>query len=90
MHSTLSLSLGLLATASLALAEPTVYLIRHGEKPSNGSTGLNAVGFERADCLKTVFGPDSNYDIGYIIAEQPKSGTSNLWLIIGCGIAISS
>lgn len=90
MYSKLSLSLGLLATATLALAEPTVYLIRHGEKPSNGSTGLNAVGFERADCLKTVFGPDSNYDIGYIIAEQPKSGTSILRLIVGCGIAISS
>jgi hypothetical protein len=60
----------LLATASAQ----TVYLIRHGEKPSNGSTGLSAQGVERAQCLRNVFGNSSQYNIGYIIAEKPKSG----------------
>lgn len=76
MYSKLSISFGLLASAALALADSTVYLIRHGEKPSNGGTGLSSVGSERAQCLTHVFGPDSDYNIGYIIAEQPKSGMS--------------
>ena len=63
-----------LALASLVSADPTVYLIRHGEKPGNGSNGLSAAGLERAQCLKNVFGPSSSYDIGYIMAEEPKSG----------------
>jgi hypothetical protein len=54
-------------------ASPTVYLIRHGEKPSSGN-GLNAQGEERAQCLRTVFGASSGYDIQYIMAETPKSG----------------
>ncbi|OJJ50255.1 hypothetical protein ASPZODRAFT_90240 [Penicilliopsis zonata CBS 506.65] len=69
------LSTLLLATA-VAAAEPTVYLIRHGEKPSNGSDGLSAAGLERAECLTHVFGPESDYDIGFIMAEQPKSDGS--------------
>lgn len=63
----------LLAAASLAVADPIVYLIRHGEKPANGSDGLSAAGLERAQCLKNVFGPSSGYDIGHIMAETPKS-----------------
>lgn len=59
-----------------AVAEPIVYMIRHGEKPSDGSDGLSAEGEERAQCLTTVFGPSSSYNIGYILAEQPKSGMS--------------
>lgn len=59
-----------------AVAEPIVYLIRHGEKPSDGSDGLSALGEERAQCLTSVFGPDSSYNIGYILAEEPKSGKS--------------
>jgi hypothetical protein len=58
-----------LATAALA---QTVYLIRHGEKPSDGSNGLSAQGMQRAQCLRNVFGLSSQYNIGYIIAEQPK------------------
>lgn len=65
----------LLAAASLAVADPIVYLIRHGEKPSNGSDGLSAAGLERAQCLKNVFGASSGYDIGHIMAETPKSST---------------
>jgi hypothetical protein len=63
-----SLLVGVLA------AEPTVFLIRHGEKPANGSTGLDEQGEERAQCLTNVFGPSSGYEIGYILAEEPKSG----------------
>lgn len=63
----------LLAAASLTDAAATVYLIRHGEKPSNGGNGLSTTGLERAQCLKNAFGPNSGYDIGYIMAETPKS-----------------
>lgn len=59
--------------ATLAVADPTVYLIRHGEKPSSGN-GLNAQGVERAQCLRTVFGASSSYNIGHIMAQTPKSG----------------
>jgi hypothetical protein len=61
-----------------AVAAQTVYLIRHGEKPADGSNGLNAKGLQRAQCLRTVFASSSSYDISYIIAEQPKSGACPL------------
>jgi hypothetical protein len=61
--------------ASTAAAQ-TVYLIRHGEKPADGSNGLTAQGEQRAQCLRTVFGASSQYNIGYVIAEQPKPGPS--------------
>lgn len=53
-------------------AQPTVYLIRHGEKPASGN-GLNTQGMQRAQCLKSVFGPSSQYNIAYILAETPHS-----------------
>ncbi|KZP26855.1 hypothetical protein FIBSPDRAFT_781673 [Athelia psychrophila] len=63
--------------ASSALVTPsydnTLYLIRHGEKPLDGSNGLSARGVERAQCLRIVFGNSSSYDIGYIMAETPQS-----------------
>lgn len=69
-----SLFYGLLAIAGLTTAaSPTVYLIRHGEKPSDGGTGLNAQGLERAQCIRNVFGEASDYNIGYIMAQKPKS-----------------
>ncbi|KAI6765965.1 hypothetical protein HG530_007035 [Fusarium avenaceum] len=56
--------------------QPTLYLIRHGEKPTPGDgekqDGLSTQGKERADGLRKVFGQDSSYDIGYIMAEEPK------------------
>ncbi|CDM27207.1 hypothetical protein DTO013E5_4554 [Penicillium roqueforti] len=65
---------GILAIASVAAArDPTVYLIRHGEKPSDGGNGLNAQGLERAQCLREVFGKNSGYNITHIMAETPKS-----------------
>ncbi|KAJ6036276.1 hypothetical protein N7540_000555 [Penicillium herquei] len=70
-----AISLWLLAAASLAVADPTVYLIRHGEKPDDGD-GLSAEGLERAQCLRTVFGASSSYNIGHIMAQTPKSDGS--------------
>jgi hypothetical protein len=62
-----------LSVLPLALGS-TVYLIRHGEKPSDGSNGLSSQGQKRAQCLRNVFGASSGYDIGYILAEKPKKG----------------
>ncbi|KAF7715476.1 Uncharacterized protein PECH_007095 [Penicillium ucsense] len=66
------ISLATLALANVAIASPTVYLIRHGEKPSSGD-GLNAQGMQRAQCLREVFGATSQYNIGHIMAQTPKS-----------------
>lgn len=66
--------LAILSLLPLALADPTVYLIRHGEKPADGGDGLSAQGMDRAQCLKNVFGPSSQYDIGYILAQDYKAG----------------
>ncbi|PIG83073.1 phosphoglycerate mutase family protein [Aspergillus arachidicola] len=66
------LSYYLLAAAATAMASPTVYLIRHGEKPDDGGDGLSAQGVQRAQCLRSVFGKDSKYNIGYIMAQTPK------------------
>jgi hypothetical protein len=63
--------------ASLAAAQPTVYLIRHGEKPDDDDqVGLSTKGLKRAQCLRTVFGAGSGYNIGYIMAQAYKPGTS--------------
>lgn len=76
MMQVLSVLLSLLASTATA---QTVYLIRHGEKPADGSNGLTAQGMQRAQCLRNVFGASSQYHIGYIIAEQPKSSKSPLF-----------
>ena len=69
-------------TLSVTVADPTVYLIRHGEKPSSGN-GLDAQGEQRAQCLRTVFGASSSYDIEYIMAETPKSGNVHCSVVEG-------
>ncbi|KAH7255068.1 uncharacterized protein BKA55DRAFT_736492 [Fusarium redolens] len=55
--------------------EPTIFLIRHGEKPpkvgGKDQEGLSAQGKIRALELRMVFGKESAYDIGYIMAEEP-------------------
>lgn len=61
--------------AAVASAKPTVYFIRHGEKPTDDGDGLSAQGMQRAQCLRNVFGASSGYDIGYILAQTPKSST---------------
>jgi hypothetical protein len=63
-----------LLLASIVTASPTVYFIRHGEKPAEGN-GLNAEGQQRAQCLRSVFGASSQYNIGHIMAQTYKSST---------------
>ena len=54
-------------------AKPKIYLIRHGEKPGNGLSGLNAMGVARAQGLVHVFEPGSEFNIKRIIAQKPKA-----------------
>ncbi|CZT18410.1 probable phosphoglycerate mutase family protein [Ramularia collo-cygni] len=68
-------ALAILSLLPLALGEATVYLIRHGEKPSSGN-GLNAQGMQRAQCLRNVFGANSGYNIDTILTQQYKSDGS--------------
>ncbi|KAK7421704.1 hypothetical protein QQZ08_009878 [Neonectria magnoliae] len=68
-------SFAFLFFASLAACSPTVYFIRHGEKPDDGN-GLSAQGEQRAQCLRSVFGASSQYNIAYIIAQTYKSDGS--------------
>ncbi|KAF8954294.1 hypothetical protein BGZ46_002966 [Entomortierella lignicola] len=70
-----ALSVALLSTFAAA-HKPTVYLIRHGEKPSDGSNGLSSDGEKRAQCLRKVFSSSSDYNIGYIMAQAYKSDGS--------------
>lgn len=66
-------ALAILSLLPLTLGQATVYLIRHGEKPSSGN-GLNAQGMQRAQCLRNVFGASSGYNIDTILTQQYKSG----------------
>ncbi|KAJ2974907.1 hypothetical protein NQ176_g5811 [Zarea fungicola] len=68
----------ILAAASLVAAQSTVYFIRHGEKPADGSDGLSPQGEQRAQCLRDVFGASSQYNIGYIMAETPSSAITTI------------
>ncbi|KAJ2966425.1 hypothetical protein NUW58_g10666 [Xylaria curta] len=68
-----------LAAVAMA-ANPTVYLIRHGEKPPNDGTGLSPRGEQRAQCLRNVFGAASQYNIKYILAQTPKDSEFSLSL----------
>ncbi|KJZ77666.1 hypothetical protein HIM_02843 [Hirsutella minnesotensis 3608] len=63
----------LLIGAALAVAKPTVYFIRHGEKPDDRSIPtLSPRGRQRAQCIRNVFGRESRFNIDYIMAEKPK------------------
>ena len=53
------------------MSQATVYLIRHGEKPPTGDD-LSVQGVERSKALVEVFGSQSQYNIGYIMAQRPK------------------
>jgi hypothetical protein len=55
--------------------KPTVYFIRHGEKPADeAEDGLSTDGVKRAQCLRDVFSVNSTFNIGHIIAQKPTSG----------------
>ncbi|KAJ5224914.1 uncharacterized protein N7469_008417 [Penicillium citrinum] len=61
------------STLVSAWEPPTVYLIRHGEKPDDPKDPrLTKDGLKRAQCLRTVFGAESGYNISYIIAPKVK------------------
>jgi hypothetical protein len=51
-------------------------MIRHAEKPDNGAPGLSAQGIARAQRISKVFGNESGYNIGCIVAEHHKKGLS--------------
>jgi len=56
---------------------PTIYFIRHGEKPpkdedGNDQIGLSTQGVTRAQGLVQVFGANSRFNIQYILAQRPK------------------
>ncbi|CEH17698.1 hypothetical protein CBOM_04093 [Ceraceosorus bombacis] len=66
-----------LAASSVSAYSNRVFLIRHGEKPSDDDqTGLSAQGMQRSQCLRNVFGKGSGYNIGYIITQDYKSDGS--------------
>ncbi|KAH8899883.1 hypothetical protein GQ53DRAFT_740892 [Thozetella sp. PMI_491] len=58
------------------MSHPIIYMIRHGEKPPQDADGLSVQGLKRAEYLPNVFGRDSSYKIGYILAEKPNSDGS--------------
>ncbi|KAG2028090.1 hypothetical protein GB937_000543 [Aspergillus fischeri] len=92
----LVLLLASLLITSTAADRPTLYIIRHGEKSGDPEdSGLNADGFRRAQCLRDVFGVNSTYDIGYIVAPRPnrygqhrRSFETVLPLAIDLGLAV--
>jgi hypothetical protein len=52
-------------------------MIRHGEKPRKDRhgydpIGLSHIGRQRAKALVEVFGKDSDYNIGYIMAQRSR------------------
>jgi hypothetical protein len=56
-------------------------MIRHGEKPPADGIRLSAAGTWRANHLPGVFGPQSNFNIGYILAEKPNEGLCSRFLV---------
>ncbi|RDA88864.1 hypothetical protein CP532_5462 [Ophiocordyceps camponoti-leonardi (nom. inval.)] len=58
---------------ALAATRPTVYFIRHGEKPrDHDDPYLSPRGEKRAQCIRKVFGSASDYNIGHIMAQKPR------------------
>lgn len=85
----------LLIGTGLAVVKPTVFFIRHGEKPRNHDIPtLSPRGEKRAQCIRSVFGDASDFDIGFIMAETPKKSQSPvlraLVTIRANGLSVSS
>ncbi|KIJ42125.1 hypothetical protein M422DRAFT_254819 [Sphaerobolus stellatus SS14] len=68
----------LLAVVYTKKISNTIYLIRHGEKVDDDTPGLSARGEQRAQCLPSVFGPSSSFNLGYILAEKPKASGARI------------
>ncbi|CEJ93509.1 hypothetical protein VHEMI09091 [[Torrubiella] hemipterigena] len=63
------------AAANTAKADgPNFYLIRHAEKNPDGT--ISAAGLKREQCLITVFGESSKYNITRIMTQTPYPGDS--------------
>ncbi|KAJ2955955.1 hypothetical protein NQ176_g11353 [Zarea fungicola] len=67
-----TLAAATLTLASTAVAQSNIYLIRHAEKNDDGT--ISAQGKQREQCLITVFGAQSNYNIQKIIVQNPYDG----------------
>lgn len=68
-------SLIVLLLTTMVICKPTIYLIRHGEKPEDDDIpGLSPQGKQRAQCLRNVFNKSSPYNIGYIMSQDYKKG----------------
>lgn len=70
--SNLILAASSILSAAAKTDVPSYYLIRHVEKTSDGS--ISAAGLKRAECLVTVFGKNSKYNIAYIMTQTPYAG----------------
>ncbi|KAJ5760232.1 hypothetical protein N7520_007388 [Penicillium odoratum] len=58
--------------------QPTVYFIRHGEKPDDPNNHeLNFAGKMRAQCIRDIFNANSGYDIEYIMAPTTNESTGD-------------
>ncbi|KAF8653687.1 hypothetical protein AX16_003837 [Volvariella volvacea WC 439] len=84
-----SLSFGFV-TLLLGLSVPvsavrnSIYIIRNAEVASLGEVGFTPVGLQRATtCLPTLFGPESPYNIGYIITCEPSITTPTCHTALG-------
>jgi hypothetical protein len=74
-------ALCLVLSVASAKSRPTVYLVRHGEKPADKDDHrLAPDGEARAQCLRHVFGKRSGYNIGYIMAPHTKKSRSSAFL----------
>lgn len=71
-------SYAFLSLIAVAVCEPIVYMIRHGEKPEDDGVGLSPEGVQRAQCIRSVFGSGSQYNIGHIMAQEYKESLSRL------------
>jgi hypothetical protein len=62
---------------------PTIFMIRHGEKPrkdrhGDDPGGLSRKGLKRADAITEIFGEQSSYDIGLIMAQRFRSNGARI------------
>ena len=71
-------SYAFLSLIAVAVCEPIVYMIRHGEKPEDDGVGLSPEGVQHAQCIRSVFGSGSQYNIGHIMAQEYKESLSRL------------
>ncbi|CAH0051819.1 unnamed protein product [Clonostachys solani] len=63
----------LLASLAVCFKRPgraNIFMIPHGEMTTNGTHRLSEDGLARAECLRELFGPGSEYHIGLIVAPQ--------------------